>query len=208
MIRSGLCDGRHGRSPLLGLMGQHVRPAQLLDNRVYYRLGAERKSSIGQYRTKAILWHTRLEGEQRTKLGVPILVNHKGQFMLAKKLFDVFVERKSSNAHVINLNTLLREKVDGFAHRGIGIANRNNPDSAAPRTMNLRCGNRASRSRVLCGEAVHHLPVFFWNFRVAAELIVPRASREVGALRVYTWKRSWRYVVFVLIRVTIEPGYS
>src|SRR5690606_7044113 len=96
------------------------------------------------------------------------------------------------------------EPLDRLEHGAVAAADGDEPDLGAAAPAHDRRRHGGGGASHLAYQPIDHLLVRVRVFRVAAELVVARAAREVRAARVTTGQRAGGDAVAIYIEVTVE----
>src|SRR5580704_11466473 len=99
---------------------------------------AQRKPAVHEHGSQLFLRNIGFQDQQRTKLRIPILLDHEADVMLIAEFFYILVKREAAYAHEIGLDSALGQNVERLAHRWIAAAQSHDSDAGAVATFDDR----------------------------------------------------------------------
>ena len=121
--------------------GSHLAIAlqQLFDS-AHHVVSAQRLPAVVTHGGQLLLWHIRLERDERQQLSVPVLLDHEEVWVSLEEPAHGLVERKRSDAHVVGRDAALGQAIDRLSDRPVTAADGDDSDLGARPSQDLGHG--------------------------------------------------------------------
>src|SRR3569833_3220984 len=159
---------------------------------------------VMQQRTQLRLLDSRFERQQRTELGISILLDHEQQLVRGKETLDVLTEGEGAHAHVVDVHVVRLQDIHGLVYGPLAATDRDDADVASGSSI-----DNGPRNQLLCGVPLQQQPNQHKQkhnrvLGVGTILRVSGAAREVSALRMNTWESAICDAVAFLVDETVK----